>query len=71
SIYMVRLLVSSTCMGAVVVWIAPDSTIWSGWGWEQRVFELVLLCGIGVAAYSVCHLALGTRILHLRAPAAH
>lgn len=71
SIYMVRLLVSSTCMGAVVLWIAPDSTIWSGWGWEQRVFELVLLCGIGVAAYSVCHLALGTRILHLRAPAGH
>ena len=60
SIYMVRLLVSSACMGAVVLWIAPDSTIWSGWGWEQRVFELVLLCGIGVAAYSVCHRPLST-----------
>jgi putative peptidoglycan lipid II flippase len=70
-IYMGRLLVSSALMGAAVVWIAPDSTAWSGWRWEQRIFELVLLCGVGVAVYFTCHLLLGTRMMHLRAPSAH
>jgi putative peptidoglycan lipid II flippase len=71
TVYMLRLLLSTACMGAAVLLISPDSSAWSEWRWDQRIFELVLLCGAGVGVYFTCHLLLGTRMLHLRAPSTH
>ena len=71
TVYMLRLLLSTACMGAAVLLISPDSSAWSEWRWDQRIFELLLLCGAGVGVYFTCHLLLGTRMLHLRAPSTH
>jgi putative peptidoglycan lipid II flippase len=71
TVYMLRLLLSTACMGAAVLLISPDSSAWSDWRWDQRIFELLLLCGAGVGVYFTCHLLLGTRMLHLRAPSTH
>ena len=71
TVYMLRLLLSTACMGAAVLLISPDSSAWSEWRWDQRIFELLLLCGAGVGVYFTCHLLLGTRMLHLRTPSTH
>jgi putative peptidoglycan lipid II flippase len=69
--YMLRLLLSSACMGIAVLWLVPEGSMWSDWGWVRRVLELGLLCGVGVAVYFTCHLLLGTRMSHLKAPEVH
>ncbi len=55
----------------IALWLAPDGAAWYEWRWPQRVFELALLCVVGVAVYFASLWLLGTRMSHLRAPAAH
>jgi putative peptidoglycan lipid II flippase len=69
-LYMVRLLVASICMVAVLLWIAPQGTVWLDWHWPRRIVELLLLCAVGVGVYFAAHRLLGTRMSHLLAPAA-
>jgi putative peptidoglycan lipid II flippase len=66
--YIARLLVATGSMAAVVLLLAPDSSIWLEWHWQRRTLEIGLVCGGGIAAYLLTHVLLGTRFKHLRAP---
>jgi putative peptidoglycan lipid II flippase len=67
--YAMRLLLSSACMVAALVWLAHDGAAWYEWHWSRRVLELGLLCGAGIAVYFASLWLLGTRMHHLLAPA--
>ncbi len=69
--YALRLLLASSSMVAAILWLAPDGAAWYDWRWPQRVFQLALLCGGGVAVYFAVLWLLGTRMRHLLAPASH
>ncbi len=67
--YGVRLLVPTLAMTAVLLVFTQPAEQWLEWGLVQRGWALGLLCGAGVAVYLLAHLACGTRLRHLRAPA--
>ncbi|MFU8763151.1 MAG: murein biosynthesis integral membrane protein MurJ [Haliea sp.] len=67
-IYGGRLLAATAVMIAVVLWLCPPTATWLAWSLQQRVWWLALTCGAGGAAYLGVHLALGTRLRHLRTP---
>ena len=68
--YAARLLLATASMAAAVVWVAPEAAIWLDWQWQRRILEIALVCSVGIGAYMVTHWILGTRLGHLRAPAA-
>jgi putative peptidoglycan lipid II flippase len=68
--YMTRLLLATLGMGAAVYLLSPATVVWLDWGWDRRAAQMALVCGVGGAAYLAIHLLLGTRLKHLRAPAA-
>jgi putative peptidoglycan lipid II flippase len=69
--YALRLMLASVSMLALILALAPEVTAWYDWRWPRRVFELALLCGVGVAVYSAALWLLGTRMRHLLAPPSH
>ncbi|MEZ5566769.1 MAG: murein biosynthesis integral membrane protein MurJ [Halioglobus sp.] len=68
AIYSLRLLLATGVMCAVLLVFAPDSDIWLQWSWQQRLWQMGAVCGLGVAVYVLVHLLTGTRPRHLRAP---
>ena len=64
-----QLLVVLQVMQVKVLLLGQEVTLWLDWGWVRRSAEILLVCGAGVAAYIIVHLASGTRMRHLRAPA--
>ncbi len=68
--FLARLGLSTTAMGALVLWMAPEASAWLEWHWQRRALEIALVCGAGAVAYLCAHLVLGTRARHVRAPAA-
>ncbi|MGB1139872.1 MAG: murein biosynthesis integral membrane protein MurJ [Halioglobus sp.] len=68
-IFWLRLLLATSAMALPVLWLMPETGQWLGWDWRLRGWEMFKLCGVGVAAYGLAHLLLGTRLRHLRAPA--
>ena len=64
------LLLATLGMGGVVYLLSPPTDMWRDWGWGRRVAQMALVCGLGGATYLTVHLVLGTRLKHLRAPAA-
>ena len=67
-IYSLRLLLATAAMAAAVIWLLPPTEVWLNWNWQQRAWQMSLVCGSGVAAYVAIHLLLGTRLAHLRGP---
>ncbi|MDX1733386.1 MAG: lipid II flippase MurJ, partial [Halioglobus sp.] len=65
-----RLLVATAAMCLLVAWLNPGDAQWLAWDWYRRALEMLWLCSLGVATYVGVHLALGTRLRHLRAPGA-
>ena len=63
-----RLLAATAAMVAAVLWLCPPTATWVAWSLQQRVWWLALTCGIGGVAYLGVHVALGTRLSHLRTP---
>ena len=68
--YNLRLLLATASMAAAVLLVSPQNSTWLEWQWQRRALEIALVCGAGIAAYLLTHLLLGTRLRHLRAPAA-
>ncbi|PLW67461.1 murein biosynthesis integral membrane protein MurJ [Pseudohalioglobus lutimaris] len=68
--YSLRLLVSTAAMSVPVLLLSKDQALWLEWGWQRRALEIALVCGAGALAYLLSHLAMGTRLRHLRAPGA-
>ncbi len=66
-----RLLAATGVMTAVLLWLQRPVDLWLDWGWQRRALEISLVCCAGMAAYLCSHLALGTRLRHLRSPAEH
>lgn len=69
--YAMRLLLASFTMTATLLWLGPESPVWLEWSWTRRIFEMLLLCGLGAVVYFASHFLLGTRMSHLRAPVTH
>ena len=69
--YALRLLLASASMLAALLWLVPDGAAWYDWQWPRRVFELALLCSVGIAVYFAVLWLLGTRMRHLLAPVSH
>ena len=67
---MIRLLLATGGMSVAVLLLVPDNTLWLEWAWQRRALEMGLVCGAGGAVYLLSHLLLGTRVRHLRPPAA-
>jgi len=67
-LYASRLVLATLAMAAVVLWLNPDVQQWLDWGWKERGWRMLGLCLAGVVAYALCHLSLGTRPRHLKAP---
>ena len=61
----VRVLVASLLMAAVLIWGAGDVSGWLQWGLWQRVGELVLWVGAGGVAYFVILMGMGVRVREL------
>jgi len=70
ALYMLRLLLATGSMAVAVLLVTPEGNVWLDWDWRRRALEIALVCGVGIAAYLFTHLLLGTRLRHLRAPAA-
>lgn len=68
--YITRLLLSTLAMAATLLWLNYETPQWLAWGWQQRAWELGLLCTAGAGTYLLVHLLLGTRFRHLRTPSA-
>jgi putative peptidoglycan lipid II flippase len=66
--YAGRLVVATGAMTAVLLYLAPDVSVWLNWSWQTRAFQMTLLCGAGGAVYLLVHLLAGTRMRHLRNP---
>ena len=65
-VYGARLLLATLAMAAAVSWLVPDVAAWLDWDWRRRALRMALLCGAGAGVYTTVHLALGTRLRHLR-----
>lgn len=63
-----RLVLATTAMAAVVVWLSGDWPNWLDFGWRQRVMQMTIVVVSGASAYLAVHLLAGTRFKHLRAP---
>ncbi|TNF36239.1 MAG: murein biosynthesis integral membrane protein MurJ [Gammaproteobacteria bacterium] len=46
-----RMLLVTVLMGAVLVWMTPAMADWFAWGWQERVSHILLLCGAGMLVY--------------------
>jgi putative peptidoglycan lipid II flippase len=68
--YVMRLLLATTSMAVAVVWVTPETASWLDWQWQRRILEIALVCSVGIGVYMITHLILGTRLRHLRPPAA-
>jgi putative peptidoglycan lipid II flippase len=69
ALYAGRLLASTGIMAGAVLWVTPDLPQWLSWDWQRRGLEMALVVAVGVLVYLVSHLATGTRLGQLRAPA--
>ena len=58
---LLRVLLGSAGMLALLLWLTPPLDVWSEWPGAQRFAILCALLGAGLAAYSVILLALGIR----------
>jgi len=67
-IFSFRLLASTLAMVCAVILLSPGNEQWLAWGWPHRVLQIVLVCVSGIASYCLMHIALGTRMHHLRSP---
>ena len=68
--YVLRLVLATFAMWAVIAAMVSEPAQWLAWRWDQRAMQMALVCIAGGATYVVVHLLLGTRLRHLRAPSA-
>jgi putative peptidoglycan lipid II flippase len=68
--FTLRLLAATAAMAAAVLYATAGLEQWLAWTWQQRALEISMVVAIGVLAYLLVHLLVGTRFRHLRAPGA-
>ena len=68
SAYLLRLLLATASMVALLLWLLPSPDSWFAWGWLPRATCLALICLGGLLIYLLAHWLLGTRLGHFRAP---
>jgi putative peptidoglycan lipid II flippase len=69
SAFLLRLVLATLAMSAVLVLILPAPDLWFAWGPLQRALGIALVCAAGAMVYAIAHLVSGTRLSDLRAPA--
>ncbi len=62
----VRMLLATLVMVVVIVLITPAMDSWFAWSWDQRVWRLLGICGIGALVYFAGLLAGGFRLRDFR-----
>jgi len=68
--YAIRLTVATLGMVATLAALNHETAQWLAWDWHRRALEMSLICCSGAGAYLAIHLAMGTRLRHLRTPSA-
>ena len=61
-----RIVIASTAMAAVVIWLSPDATQWSQWQLTERLTNLAMIIIAGVFAYFVLLWLQGLRPAQLK-----
>ena len=61
-----RIIIASTAMAAVVIWLNPDATQWSQWQLTERITNLSMIIIAGVFAYFVLLWLQGLRPAQLK-----
>ncbi len=51
---------------APVLWLVADVEQWFAWGWQQKVLQMSLLVGAGIAVFVATLAVTGMRLRHLR-----
>ena len=64
--FVVQLLLANGVMVALLIWLAGTPEQWLAYGLWQRVMQMALLVGVGIAAYVVVMVVGGLRPRHLR-----
>jgi putative peptidoglycan lipid II flippase len=68
SALLLRLLVSSSLMLAVLYWLVPPAAQWLEWSWYVRAQQMAMLVASGLGTYLIAQVVLGTRISDFYAP---
>ena len=66
--FMLRLLLAVMAMGALLVWLTPELSTWSDWGWLPRALAMLGICSAGAIIYILTLLLTGMRWSDLRGP---
>ena len=67
-VVLLRLLVASSMMIAVLLWLVPPNEQWLAWQWWERALQLGVLVAAGLAVYLIAQFALGLRGRDFYAP---
>lgn len=63
-VFLLRLMVATAAMGAVIWLLDKELIQWLAWGWRDRVMRLALLVGAGIGIYALVLLLVGLRPGH-------
>ena len=64
-IFVLRIIIAGLCMGALLLFLLPDSAIWATWGGLTRALNLLFWIVCGVLLYTLVLLLSGMRVRHL------
>ncbi|GAD01544.1 MULTISPECIES: murein biosynthesis integral membrane protein MurJ [Agarivorans] len=62
----VKILVASTLMGGLIVWLSPLAEQWFALSWIDSVWQLLICVAAAVISYLVLLFCLGIRLAHLK-----
>jgi putative peptidoglycan lipid II flippase len=66
--FLLRLVLATLAMGAVLALLVPEADLWFAWQAWQRALGIALVCAAGATVYLLAHAMTGTRLADLRAP---
>ena len=65
-LFMLRLVLACAALAVVVLWLGSDVQQWFDWGWQQKVLQMSLLVGAGIAVFVGALGVTGMRLRDLR-----
>ena len=64
--FLLRLVLACAALAVVLLWLDADVQQWFDWGWQQKVLQMGILVGAGVAVFVATLGVTGMRLRHLR-----
>lgn len=66
-LFLLKLVIASSLMAALLYWQTPTLTQWIELGFTMQLWRLITLCGLAVAGYFLLLWGLGVRLRHFKA----